>query len=191
MSRRTAPEHAGATAAEPTEPGAVEAATTWTAAGFRRANIVGAAATVLSATAVVLAARGYAVQVGSQPGPGLFPTVVGLALLVLGLVWLVGALRHRYLLDEDVEAPPERTALVRAAATCAIVGACAFALRPLGYPLTIALAVGAFTVLGGGKWRAALATGLIFASVSFLLVTTVLGIQLPTGVLRPLLVGLL
>jgi hypothetical protein len=163
----------------------------WSPAGFRRANAVGALATVAFALSILVASQNYAIRVGEQPGPGLFPAVVAACLLLLGGAWLIGVLRNRYQLDGDVEPPPDRSALVRAVASFAVVGACAFALRPLGYPLTIALAVSAFTVLGGARWRAAALTGPLFAAVTFLLVTSVLGIQLPTGILRPLLVGLL
>jgi hypothetical protein len=53
------------------------------------------------------------------------------------------------------------------------------------------LAIALLTLLGGGRWRAAVITGLLFGTTTFLLVTTLLGIQLPTGILRPFLVGLL
>jgi putative tricarboxylic transport membrane protein len=163
----------------------------WSPAGFRLANILGALATAGLGAAILLAAQSYAFRVGDQPGPGLYPTIVGGALLALGGAWLVGAVANRYPLDDEVEAPPDRSALVRSALTFLVIGFSAFALRPLGYPITAAIVVGVCTVLAGGRWRAAVLTGVVFSTVTFLLVTTALGIQLPTGILRPFLSGLL
>jgi putative tricarboxylic transport membrane protein len=173
------------------EPAVVVHAGHWTPRGFRWANIAGAAGTVAFGAAILLAAQSYAFRVGELPGPGLFPTIVGGAVTALGAAWLVGALRNRYPLDDEVEPPPDRRALVRSLLTFLVIAVCAFALRPIGYPLTAALTVGVCTVLAGGRWRAALVTGALFAAVTFLLVTTVLGIQLPLGILRPFLSGLL
>jgi putative tricarboxylic transport membrane protein len=173
------------------EPAVVIASGHWTPRAFRVANILGALATIAFGSAILLAAQSYSFRVGDQPGPGLFPALVGGAVAVLGLLWLVGALRGSYPLDDEVEPPPDRPALVRAVLTFAVIGVFAFALRPLGYPITAALAVGACTALAGGRWRAAVLTGVLFSVASFLLVTTVLGIQLPTGILRPFLSGLL
>jgi putative tricarboxylic transport membrane protein len=177
----------------PTEPEAaiVTVSGHWSPAAFRWANIVGAVVTVVFGGAIYLAAQSYSFKVGDQPGPGLFPAVVGGSVALMGLLWLLGAVRNRYPVDDEVEPPPDRPALLRALLTFLVIGVCAFALRPLGYPITAALTVGACTVLGGGRWRAAVLTGLVFSVATFLLVTTVLGIQLPTGILRPLLEGLL
>jgi putative tricarboxylic transport membrane protein len=163
----------------------------WSPAGFRLANILGALATTALGAAILLAAQSYAFRVGDQPGPGLFPAIVGGALVALGLAWLVGAIANRYQVDDEVEAPPDRPALVRSVLTFLVIGISAFTMRPLGYPITAALVVGICTFLAGGRWRAAVLTGLLFSIVSFLLVTTTLGIQLPTGILRPFLSGLL
>jgi putative tricarboxylic transport membrane protein len=177
----------------PTEPDAAVVVTSghWTPRAFRLANVLGALGIVAFGAAILLAAQSYSFRVGDQPGPGLFPSLVGGALAVLGVAWLVGALGNRYPVDDEVEPPPDRPALVRAVLTFAVIGVCAFALRPVGYPVTAAVAVGLCTVLAGGRWRAAVLTGVLFSAVSFLLVTTVLGIQLPTGILRPFLSGLL
>lgn len=177
----------------PTEPEAAVVVHSghWSPVGFRLANILGALATTALGAAILVAAQAYAFRVGDQPGPGLFPTIVAGALVALGMAWLVGALANRYQVDDEVEPPPDRSALVRSVLTFVVIGASAFAMRPLGYPITAAIVVGVCTVLAGGRWRAAVLTGVLFSTVSFLLVTTTLGIQLPTGILRPLLSGLL
>jgi hypothetical protein len=121
----------------------------------------------------------------------MFPAIIGVVLLGLGAAWFVGTVLNRYKVDAEVEPPPDRSALIRSVLSFVVVCAAAFLILPLGYPLTMALAITSLTLLGGGRWRAAVITGLLFGTTTFLLVTTLLGIQLPTGILRPLLVGLL
>lgn len=163
----------------------------WTQRGFKLANIIGSSICIAFAIAILLGAQSYAFQVQNLPGPGMYPIVVGTGLLGLSVAWFIGTLRNRYPADDEVEPPPDRSAFIRAIATFGVVAASAFAMQPLGYPLTMAIAVFVLVILGGGRWRAAIISGLLFAVSSFLLVTTVLGVQLPTGVLRPLLVNLL
>jgi hypothetical protein len=167
------------------EPAVVVHSAHWTPAGFRLANVLGALATVGLGATIFLAAQSYALRVGDQPGPGLYPTIVGVALIALGGAWFVGVVTNRYPVDDDVESPPDRAALVRSVLTFFLIGCAAFALRPLGYPITAAVVVGVCIVLAGGRWRAAVLTGVLFSAVSFLLVTSTLGIQLPSGILRP------
>lgn len=164
---------------------------TWTPFAFRIANIVGAAGAVALAVAILVAAGDFAFRVNDLPGPAFFPVVVGVALLAFSVAWLVLALLGRLHPNEETEAPPDRSALVRSGLALLVVLASAFVLQPLGYPLTVAMAVTVLVVLARGRLRAAIPTGVGFAVLSFLLVTTALGVQLPTGVLRPLLVGLL
>lgn len=163
----------------------------WSERGFRIANFAGSAATIGFAFLLLTAGQEYAFTVGNLPGPGMFPAIIGVSLLGLGVAWFIGTILNRYKVDDEVEPPPDRSALIRASLSFTVVCASAFMMQPLGYPLTMALAVMSLTLLGGGRWRAAVVTGPLFAAATFLLVTTVLGIQLPTGILRPLLVGLL
>jgi len=163
----------------------------WTKRGFKIANFAGAIGTMGFALMLLVSGQEYAFTVGNLPGPGMFPAVIGVALLGLGMAWFVGTALNRYSVDDEVEPPPDRSALIRAGLSFAVVCLSAFAMQPLGYPVTMALAAASLTLLGGGRWRAAALTGPVFAAATFLLVTTVLGIQLPTGILRPLLVGLL
>ena len=163
----------------------------WTQASFKWANIFGSLLTIVLALAILVGGQSYAFQVRDLPGPGMFPTVIGTGLLALSVTWFIGSLMNRYPADDEVEPPPDRPALVRATASFTVVLASAFAMQPLGYPLTMAAAVTVLTVLARGRWRTALLSGLLFAASTFLLVTTVLGVQLPTGILRPLLISFL
>lgn len=163
----------------------------WTQRGFKLANIIGSAICIAFAVAILLGAQSFAFQVQNRPGPGMYPIVVGTGLLGLSVAWLVGTLLNRYPADGEVEPPPDRSAFFRAISSFGVVAASAFAMQPLGYPLTMSIAVFVLVLLGGGRWRAAIISGVLFSLSSFLLVTTLLGVQLPTGVLRPLLVNLL
>lgn len=163
----------------------------WTQRGFKLANIIGSSLCIVFAAAILLGGQGYAFQVQNLPGPGMYPIVVGTGLLGLSVAWLIGTLLNRYPADDEVEPPPDRPAFIRAMLSFGVVAGSAFAMQPLGYPLTMAIGVFVLVLLGGGRWRAAIISGVLFAVSSFLLVTTVLGVQLPTGILRPLLVNFL
>jgi cell division protein FtsW (lipid II flippase) len=163
----------------------------WTQARFKWANIIGSLSAVSFALAILVGGQAYAFRVQNLPGPGMFPTIIGTGLLALSVSWFIGAVLNRYPADDEVEPPPDRPAFVRAIASFGVVCACAFAMQPLGYPLTMAAAVMVLTILAGGRWRVALLAALVFAASTFLLVTTVLGVQLPTGILRPLLIDFL
>lgn len=163
----------------------------WNPAAFKGANIAGALATMALALAILLGGQGYAFSVRGLPGPGMFPAIIGTGLLALSVAWLVGAVLNRYPNDAEVEPPPDRPALIRTIVSFGVVCGSAFSMQSVGYPLTIAVAVIVLTILARGRWRAAVLTGILFSACSFFLVTTVLGVQLPTGILRPLLINFL
>lgn len=163
----------------------------WTPRRFRGMNALTAVAVTGLAVAICLGARAYPLWVGGLPGPGLFPMVVGSLLGTLGVAYLIGSVTGRYHVHADTEPPPDARALRRSVVSLVVLGAAAFALVPLGYPLTAAIAATTWIILAGGRRRTAVLGGILFAATSFVLVTTVLGIQLPTGVLRPVLIDLL
>lgn len=172
-------------------PSALIAEPTWTPRAFRIANILGAAGAVALAAAILFASGDFAFRVRDLPGPAFFPVIIGVAMLAFSVAWLVLALLGRLHPNDETEAPPDRGALVRSGVALLVVLASAFTMQPLGYPLTLAIAVTVLVLLARGRLRAAIPTGVCFAVLSFMLVTTVLGVQLPTGVLRPILIGLL
>lgn len=163
----------------------------WTATTFRVANIIGATAAVAFAAAILIASGDFAFRVRDLPGPAFFPVIIGVAMLAFSVAWLVLAILGRLQPNDETEAPPDRGALIRSALALLVVLCSAFAMQPLGYPLTLAIAVTLLVLLARGRLRAAIPSGIGFAVLSFLLVTTALGVQLPTGVLRPFLIGLL
>jgi putative tricarboxylic transport membrane protein len=170
---------------------AAEATTHWTPRAFRLVNTVSAAVVTCLGAAITVNSRDYPLWVGGLPGPGLFPGVVGISIFVLGVLYLIEAVRRPHQPHLETEPPPDRSALLRSTLSVAVLVIGAFALVPIGYPIISALCVAALIYLARGRWIVALITGILFALITFLLVTTTLGIQLPTGVLRPFLVGLL
>jgi len=170
---------------------AAEATTHWNPQAFRLVNVLSAVAVTALGAAITFSSRNYPLWVGGLPGPGLFPGVVGASILVLGLLYLVEALTRPHQPHLETEPPPDRSALIRSGLSVAVLAIAAFALVPIGYPIIAALSVAALIRLAGGRWIVAVSTGILFSVITFLLVTTTLGIQLPLGVLRPYLVGLL
>jgi len=168
-----------------------DASAQWTPGRFRWANALSAVVVTAFGATIWFASGSYALWVGGLPGPGFFPGIVGFCLTALGVLYLIGSLARRYPLHDEVEPPPDRRALVTSALSVAIMGLTAFVLVPIGYPIVAALGVALLVRLAGGSWRTAVVSGVLFAAATFLLVTTALGIQLPTGVLGPLLTGLL
>ncbi|MDF2824969.1 MAG: Tripartite tricarboxylate transporter TctB family, partial [Mycobacterium sp.] len=164
---------------------AAEATTHWTPRAFRLVNVFSAVAVTALGAATTFSSRNYPLWVGGLPGPGLFPGVVGASILVLGLIYLVEAVRNPHQPHLETEPPPDRSALIRSALSVAVLAASAFALVPIGYPIVAAAGVAALIRLAGGRWITAVVTGILFSVITFLLVTTTLGIQLPLGVLRP------
>lgn len=170
---------------------AAEATTHWNPRAFRLVNVLSAAAVTGLGAAITFSSRNYPLWVGGLPGPGLFPGVVGISIFALGLLYLVEAVRRPHQPHLETEPPPDRSALTRSGLSVAVLVIGAFALVPIGYPIISALCVAALVRLARGRWMVACSTGILFSVITFLLVTTTLGIQLPTGVLRPFLVGLL
>jgi hypothetical protein len=170
---------------------AAEATTQWNPRAFRLVNVLSAAGVTALGAAITFSSRNYTLWVGGLPGPGLFPGIVGASIFILGALYLIGAVRRPHQPHPETEPPPDRSALVRSGLSVATLTIAAFALVPIGYPIVSALCVVGLVRLAGGRWLVASVTGILFAVITFLLVTTTLGIQLPTGVLRPYLVGLL
>lgn len=156
----------------------------WWARSLLVANLAGALVTIGFGAALLITSRSYDVRVDNLPGPGLYPRAIGWAILFLATLWLVQTALGRYRQEDDTEPAPTRDALVRGLLALVALTGFAFALIPLGYPVVAFLLVTILVVLARGSVRSALVTGIAFAALSFLLVTTGLGIQLPLGLLE-------
>jgi putative tricarboxylic transport membrane protein len=122
-------------------------------------------------------------------GPRIFPTVVGVGFLVLGLLFL---LRTTVLLDRDLmaEVMTEEATTDWATTILALLSLVAYAalLHPLGYTLATALFFPvAGRILGSSRLRRDIIIGLALGLAIYLIFTRVLGVRLPAGLLTGIL----
>jgi putative tricarboxylic transport membrane protein len=122
-------------------------------------------------------------------GPRIFPMVVGVGILVLGLLFL---LRTTVLLDNDLvaEVTAEEATTDRSTTILSLLSLVAYAslLHPLGYTLATALffpIIG--RILGSTRLRRDIIVGVALGLVIYLTFTRVLGVRLPAGLLTGIL----
>lgn len=122
-------------------------------------------------------------------GPRIFPTVVGVGILVLGLLFL---LRTTVLLDHDLvaEVMTEEAATDWSTTILSLLLLVAYAslLHPLGYTLATALffpVIG--RILGSTRLQRDIIVGVALGLVIYLTFTRVLGVRLPAGLLTGIL----
>ena len=138
------------------------------------------AATGTVASAVYLAAAyGYSVGTMAEPGPGLYPLVVG-TLMLLGFLG-VGLETAWGRPSGEVEWP-ERGGRLRIAVVLAACALYIVFLPYLGHAVAGSLvAVAVLRVMGMTSWRASIAMALVMGLGSHLLFTVALGVPLPAG----------
>ncbi len=132
----------------------------------------------LAAAGAVLAILARPIPLGTvgEPGPGFFPSVLGLALVVLGVL---AALRARA--ERSTETVPVLEP--RAVATMLALAAAVLAFEPLGFLPTALLFLGVlFRALGLG-WRNAVLLSLAIGGGAWLVFDQALSVQLPSGIL--------
>lgn len=122
-------------------------------------------------------------------GPRVFPTVVGIGALILGLLFL---LRTTVMLDNDLvkEVTTEEATTDWPTTILTLLSLVAYAslLHPLGYTIATALffpVVG--RILGSTRLRRDIVIGLALGFVIYLTFTRVLGVRLPAGLLTGIL----
>jgi putative tricarboxylic transport membrane protein len=150
-----------------------------------------AALTVISLGGIILT---QVSQIGTGAGfivvgPRIFPTVVGIGILVLGLSFL---LRTTVLLDNDLvtEVVTEEATTDWSTTILSLLSLVAYAslLHPLGYTLATALffpVIG--RILGSARLRRDIIVGVALGLVIYLAFTRVLGVRLPAGLLTGIL----
>lgn len=132
----------------------------------------------------------------AYPGPGLFPTIIGVFLIATALGCLLQEIFSRRKRTEPVAAaratdaaatPPIRQVAKTVQLMALLVGY-AFALKPLGFPLAIAVFVAvAIRIFGYRKLLPTLAMAVVIAVVSYVSFVMWLKVPLPAGLLEPLL----
>lgn len=116
-----------------------------------------------------------------QPGPGFFPTVLGVALLVCSIGLFLHALRS----TTDASAAAISLRYPKVWITLAALVAVTFALEPLGFVLAATLFL--LTLLrfcGGIGWPTASVGAIVLAVAAWYFFVAVLGVALPYSVFR-------
>jgi putative tricarboxylic transport membrane protein len=143
---------------------------------------------VLALLAVIALVESARLDVGSptRPGPGFFPLVLAVALLLVAGVILARAWGTRSGGPADAEAVllAERADPRRLMATLVALAIYVAVLEPLGFMLsTVALLTFLFGALARYHWPVALGLGTATALVAWLVFDTWLQVRLPSGVL--------
>jgi hypothetical protein len=132
----------------------------------------------------------------AYPGPGLFPTIIGVFLIATALACVIQELvsrkkspeRSAPLVPRDPASAPATRHIAKTFQLMALLVAYTFALKPLGFPLAIAAFVAvAIRVFGYRKLLPTLAMAGIIAGVSYVSFVVWLKVPLPVGLLEPLL----
>jgi hypothetical protein len=128
----------------------------------------------------------------SYPGPGLFPTIVGIFLIATALGCLIQEVLPRKrgagptaspLPDRDSAAPPRRNVQKTFQLMALMIGY-ALALKPLGFLICIGVfLIVAIRVFGYRRWVPALAMAAVIASISYATFVLWLKVPLPAGIL--------
>lgn len=140
--------------------------------------------------AVVLALTGGAMTWGAGrmpagslavPGPGFFPAILGVLLVLAGLGVLVSALRRS---DNRVHVSLGNGDVLAVVLALAIVPPL---FENLGAPLVFAVFLtGLFWRLAGVRWWLACVAGVGGSGIAWVLFSLLLGVQLPAGILAGL-----
>jgi putative tricarboxylic transport membrane protein len=147
-----------------------------------RQDLVAALLAAALGAAVVLHVRTFPELPDGQPGPALFPGIVGALLLVFGLVLVVRAVLAR---GRPVASgvPVTRQGAVRALAVVGLVVAYLLLAEVLGFLLTTAVLLFLLMWLLGAKPLVAALAAAVTTGILVLLFQELLFVPLPTGLL--------
>ncbi|WP_219420206.1 tripartite tricarboxylate transporter TctB family protein [Pseudonocardia nigra] len=148
-----------------------------------RQDLLGGALAAALGAAVLLYVQGFPELPDGQPGPALFPGIIGALLVVFGLTLVVRALRARRAAAPEDAAATGTGARLRALAVLGLVVAYLLLAETLGFVLTMGpLLFLLMWLLGARVWVAAAATA-VTTGVIVLIFREILFVPLPTGLL--------
>jgi putative tricarboxylic transport membrane protein len=158
-------------------------------AGLTGVRAVAVAVVVVGAVALW---QSLAIREGggySTVGPRFLPVAVSIALVLLGVAWLVASfVRPDAYLLRKVASEQATTHWPTVGLVAVLLGVYAFALEPLGWlPATALFVPVTARVLGSRSLVRDVAVGLVLALLLFFGFTRFLGVQLPGGILEPVL----
>lgn len=132
----------------------------------------------------------------AYPGPGLFPTIIGIFMIAMALGCLLQEFLPRNggenptaspLPKEEAAAPEERNVMKTVQLTLLMIGY-SLVLKPLGFPLAICVfIVIAIRIFGYRKWLPTLAMAAIITGISYVSFVLWLKVPLPLGILEDVL----
>ena len=129
-------------------------------------------------SAIAIGAYNLGIGAVNNPGPGLFPFVIGLGMVLLSVSIIATSIGTT---AAPTTAPTPRQTLT----TLAVIGALVFyalALERIGFVLcTILFLFGLLTVLGRYGWLVAATASVGMTAGSYLIFTTLLKLHLPSG----------
>ena len=159
-------------------------------AGTRKAELVAASALLVFSVAYTLSSLGLRIGRISNPGPGLMPLLLGLALTTCAIVYLIRQFRIRSGGGESSSAESSGgwTAHRIPLSIVAAVAAYPFLLAWLGFLVATTMVVCAILLLLRFKTPSwSLLVGIVMTVLCYLLFARVLGVVLPPGPLEALL----
>jgi hypothetical protein len=129
-------------------------------------------------SAIAIGAYNLGIGAVNNPGPGLFPFVIGLGMVLLSASIIAASIGTA---AAPTTGPTPRQTLT----TLAVIGALVFyalALERIGFVLcTILFLFGLLTVLGRYGWLVAATASVGMTAGSYLIFTTLLKLHLPSG----------
>lgn len=151
---------------------------------YLRANLVAGILIVALGAWLLLGGLALGLQRANVPGPGVYPVIVGGALVALGALLAVQAFTGHLERGED-SVPPDRAGAGRIVATIAGTLGFVVLLPMLGYTVTMSLYLAALLVFAGHQpWVRSSAIAVVFALASFVVFTEGLGLKLPASPLE-------
>lgn len=119
----------------------------------------------------------------ARPGAGLFPFLVGIALVALSSPLFIRSLRLKETQQEKTEPFPRGKDRQRVMAVAAALFFFVVLLKPLGYIIcSIALMGATLRLLGLRSWAKIVLTSIFTAAISYYLFFSILGVPLPPGI---------
>ena len=127
-----------------------------------------------------------------SPGPGLFPMLVGAALILTAAACLVQNLvsTKPAAASIDQAAPPEKAAIEHGKAWLLVAALILYvvALKPIGFPVALTLLLMASVrIFGYRNWLRNLAISLLMTTIAYVVFIVWLKVPLPLGILAELL----
>jgi len=150
-------------------------------ATLREADAFSGAIIAVFGVFVLLQSLQLSFYIEGIPGPGFFPALVAIALIVLGVWLIVTRLRTARDTADGFELPSRQQA-TRSLTLWGTVLAAALLVGPLGFPLAMLLLVGTILfVLEGRRGLGAILTTILIPILSWLLFAELLQVPLPVG----------